>query len=267
MTLFSDIPHYSSVVTYDNKAQTMRKEFAFVFFISLFSFQLLASGDHDDHCRNLETYASLSHVKQVEIDLTSGIWTIDREGASTMIEFASNGIATMVEDNEGEIEHTDYLWNLKEFNHSVILYLTNPEFDSQKYVVTQNCAGIQLKALDGSGSTQWLYDEPLFEFEKTSIEAQLIGEWQSVADPSMGDMVKYDFNEDGTMSLVENGKTCYGVWEITEDGDFISLSLKNEQGAFCKYVSMRIYDLGYHAASFTNDGDNFSQDIQYFEKI
>ena len=245
----------------------MRKLVAFSFLIPLFFIQVRASSGQGDHCRNLSAYVTLSQAKQVEIDLLNGIWTKELEDTSTMIEFEPNGIATMVEDMDGEIAHTDFLWNLKAFNHSVILYLINPQGDSQKYVVKQNCTGIRMDNLDGSGSIQWSYTEPLNDFEKISIEAQLIGEWHSVADPVRIDMIKYDFNEDGTMSMVKNGKKCRGVWEISEDGDFISLSLKNEEGEYCRHISMRIYDIGHHAASFTNDGENFNNDIQYFEKI
>lgn len=244
----------------------MKKVLFSTFFIFLISTFSLASPGHDDRCRNLSQYAGLCQAKQVEIDLVSGTWQFIHEDTIRMIEFEENGMASLVEEHEGEIAYTDYLWTLKSFNHSVILYLTSPANDSQKYVITQNCAGVELTPLDGSAIQQWIYEEPLHGYAKLSIEEQLIGHWRSVADEAGDDLTVYTFGENGTMHMEDDGAASIGVWEITEDGDFILISLQDEEGKFSDHMALRIYDIGYHSASFTDHDQGIQDDIQYFEK-
>jgi hypothetical protein len=245
----------------------MKKILACALFVSFLTFQLAAANAHEDRCRQLTTFSTLSQAKQVENDLVGGIWSLRSENFRSTFEFNANGIASLITESQGDLHYEDVLWNVTTLDHSVVLSVTNPEQDTKHYSVVQNCDGVLLKSLNDHDAQQWMFEKPMLKYEYQTMEMQLVGVWKSISGSEDATTTKYQFKKDGTLLIVEAGIQTPGVWDLTEDGQYILVTLQNNAGVYFEHFALRIYDIDYHTASFTLNGKGGECAIQYFEKI
>jgi hypothetical protein len=245
----------------------MKKVLACALFVSFLTIQLAAANAHEDRCRQLTTLSTLSQAKQVENDLVGGIWSLRSENVRSTFEFNANGIASLITESQGDVHCADVLWNVTTLDHSVVLSVTNPEQITKHYTVVQNCAGVLLKSLNDHEAQQWMFEKPMLKYERQTMEMQLVGLWKSISEGEDATTTKYQFKEDGTLLMAEAGVQTPGVWDLSEDGQYIMVSLQNDAGVYYAHFALRIYDIDYHTASFTLNGQGGISAIQYFEKI
>lgn len=245
----------------------MKKVLACALFVSFLTFQLAAANAHEDRCRQLTTFSTLSQAKQVENDLVEGIWNLRSENYRYTFEFNANGLASLITESNGDVHYADVLWNVTTLDHSVILSVTNPEQVTKHYSIVQNCDGVLLKSLNDQEAQQWMFEKPMLKYERQTLELQLVGNWKSISGSEDATTTKYEFQKNGNLIMLEAGIQTPGIWDLSENGQYILVTLQNEEGTFFQHFALRIFDIDYHTASFTMNGQEGVSAIQYFEKI
>jgi len=245
----------------------MKKVLACALFVSFLTFQLAAANAHEDRCRQLTTSSTLTQVEQVENDLVGGIWSLRSENFRSTFEFKANGIASLITESHGDLHYADVLWNVTTLDHSVVLSVTNPEQVTKHYSIVQNCDGVLLKSLNDNEVQQWMFEKPMLKYERQTLEMQLVGNWKSISGSEDATTTSYQFQENGNLLMVEAGIQTPGIWDLTEDGQYILVTLQNDNDGFFAHFALRIFDIDYHTASFTMNGKGGVSSIQYFEKI
>lgn len=247
---------------------TMKKVLALAVLISSFSVSTFASDTTENRCRQLKSYSTLSHSKQVEDDLSSGIWTFENATTEFTLEFDANGIANQISESDaGYLTQSTMLWNVQTFGEATVLTLTEPSLTTQRFLIKQNCEGVLLKSTQGEGTAQWNFEKPRKPYALETLEMQLSGQWKTVSYTEDGRTQQYDFGKNGQFTLTENASDKTGVWEITDDGRFISIYLKDKNGHYHDRMVLKIADIDYHVASFFIDQDDTGMKIQYLEKV
>ena len=244
----------------------MKKVLACALFVSLFMFQLTATNAHEDGCRQFKKFNTLSQVAQIENDLVNGVWNLQSETERFTLDFNANGMASLITENHGEIHYSDVLWNVSTIDNAAILSMMGVDQVIEDFEIVQNCDGVILKSLEDEKIEQWIFEEPIHKFERQTIEMQLTGQWKSIPVSEDANSTRYAFQENGTLIMNESGIQTPGVWDISEDGQFILITLQNDAGSFVDNFALRIFDLDYHSASFSINDKSDLADIQYFEK-
>ena len=193
-----------------------------------------------DYFKSLDV--TLSPVDQVRLDLVQGTWA-SQEADVADWSFQEDGTLFIVHKVGSLYEVEKATWHLQYHRTAAILFMSDVNSKKQlRYLVEQNCDGINLENVDSS-------ELLLLEYQKgskqkyASVLQSVQGHWEhnlntdmitsiptftaSGSSTPMGAKIMVDLRADGTfaqtLTTTNQGmrKTTYGKWALAPSGKFL----------------------------------------------
>jgi len=216
------------------------KTFTSILFVLSLSFSAFAGA----RCERLESYDMTNLRASFEQDLLTHVWRTSVLGDVSNLYFQDDGIVLVVSTGSEAVD--SYLWSVTDDKGQNVLAFYSPA-GNKEFSIAPTCNGISAAAHGKSTPLAISTDEMLSIKQLDFLRLQLAGTWYAETSRSRGvNSVPFSIalNQDGTFTMT-NGPDTYharqeGIWQLSQDGQFLILHTPQYIGDEKKYVAESI---------------------------